>query len=718
MKKCLFLFVLFSIFTIELNALDTLKLSFDDNSEVIIIRDDYGVPHIFAQNENLLFFAQGFAQAHDRALQMEMFRRRALGRLTEIQGFTGDDFEDLDMSTKQYYYTNEEYQEIFNNLDSPIKNAIQSFSDGINRYLDSAKLNPAKYKHQTVNTLETFFQYKIEPWQPTHTIAIMVMFARIFGQAGGEELWNQSRYDALGKDVFDLMYPLNDPEVYTTIEDEPAGSAKPNNFNRPNMNINIEALQEKRDNIQRRKEIDQSIGIPLKFGSFALIANQPKTTDGSALHFGAPQMAYSIEIDEYPPVSEVELKCPGFHVGGISVTGIPFVIIGRTPNFAWTFTSGLTDNTDTFILQMNEDNPMEYYYNGEYIPFEVRRDSIVILSLNGFSKSYETEYFDVYRSVYGPVDFIDEDEPIFYSQKMTHWKKEHIMWELLYYLNKSEDINDNLFRFEENPMSFNFLYSGNDGDIKYWHLGHYPLRAEGVDPRLPAKGDGTEDWLGLMPFDELPQQDNPSNGYFINWNNKPAKNWDNGDNIPWTTRSFSGTIIEDIVDFINEYPKLDFETLKTLPKFIEDNGSYQQVLRFENGAVTNAVNQLPPGQSEFIDINGNESPNLDDQYQLYLNNEYKPWLFGMFNPTSVIDDLLNTVEISIYPVPADDFIYIQGSTEISKIEISNILGKTLLTINGTNINKISTSSLSAGVYLISIYSDEKFIGTKLFTVER
>ena len=104
-------------------------------------------------------------------------------------------------------------------------------------------------------------------------------------------------------------------------------------------------------------------GIPLKFGSFAVLASSAKSNNGSVMLLGAPQMGGPNEF-ETSIANEVELICPTFHVGGMTVAGLPSVIIGHTERFAWTLTSGLSDNTDVYIDSTKDASFSQYIHDG------------------------------------------------------------------------------------------------------------------------------------------------------------------------------------------------------------------------------------------------------------------------------------------------------------------------------------------------------------------
>jgi penicillin amidase len=675
MRRFLLLSVLFLIPFLAISE-STTVLTAPDGTDVTIFRDDFGVPHIYAENEAALFFGQGFAQAGDRLIQLEIYRRRATGRLSELNPLLGANYLNLDVSVRNEYYTKDEYHEMFDAMPVEFRSAVIAFKNGINRYLDSIEANPAKYKYETLEIFEQVGM-EVEPWEEHHTLAIMAYFARTFGQAGGNEISNQVELESIGEELFDELYPINDSLVYCTIPDGGDG---------PKINPGEKRFfgfdSELKDYFDSRKknemEMNERIGIPNKFGSFAAVVTREKSVSGTTLLLGCPQMG-APQPDEMASVNEVQLQCPTYKVGGIAITGSPFVIIGRGDNFAWTFTSGISDNTDTYVIEVNETRD-KYYHGGEWKDFEVIEDTVFELSFNGITFNTVEHPITVKRTHYGP-SFDLQMEDMEFTTRMTFWKNELNMYRSLYELNKLENIDDFDGLVELNSMSFNAFLIDNNGVVSYWHLGHYPDRADGVDPRLLTLGDGSEDWKGIIDASELPHDKNNAQGYYINWNNKPVKWWNNGDNIPWTTQTNIGTIVLDIEEYISKFDKISYEDLRALPVNINDNGTYQQVIEFDSEMALQHENILPPGQSEFADINGNLTPHATDQWPLHIQNEYKGWNYG---------NLLSSVEQSnlisgniAYPNPFRNSVSISANIDKFghvKVQVYDVTGNLVATL--------------------------------------
>ncbi|MBI5323876.1 MAG: penicillin acylase family protein [Ignavibacteriae bacterium] len=613
----LIIFLSIASFNLSLFAYELIILTAPDNSIVIIERDNYGVPHIRAENEPSLFFGEGFAVAQDRILQLEVYRRTCLGTMSEIGLFLGGDYTYQDRNTLQYYYTDSERTATYNNLSPEAKSFFQSYSEGINRFLDSMGANPLKYKDKTIAQFETIGMH-IERWKPEHSIAIAQYLIRQFGQFGGNELNNLEELQNFGEELFNSINPINDTLAFTTIPSI-SSSVKKITAGRDfyNIKINKKMMDDLNEQNEKLDKLKDELGIPKTFGSFAVIARNEKIGENGSLLLGCPQMG-APGPDEYSIVWEVELYCPTLHVGGMITPGLPGVIIGRTEDFAWTFTSGLSDNTDIYIDSTKDDSYSQYWYNGSWNDFTVIYDTIKVLKMTG----YDYVPFTHYRTVHGPVRSEQLNDHYVYSEKMTFWNEELGMLSMLLKIYKSKNLQEFEDALKLNTMSFNIFYTGKCNNIKFWHTGKYQDRSDSVDPRLPHKGDGTQEWKGFIKFEDLPQDANTSQNYYVNWNNKPVKWWNNGDNVPWTKTGGLGTGVIAIDNYVKSATPFTFDSLKMVPKAINNHGTYQQAIKF-SGLDVISENILPPGESFFTDINSNPSLHNTDQWNIFNNWQFK-----------------------------------------------------------------------------------------------
>ncbi|MEP0546559.1 MAG: penicillin acylase family protein [Rhodothermales bacterium] len=716
--------------TAQAQAAQDLTLEAPDGTTVTIDRDDFGVPHITAETEAAVFFGQGFAVAQDRLFQMETFWRSSTGRLSELIGAAGVG---ADQQARTLFYTPAERQTQFEALPDRIQTMMLGFRDGVNAYIDSTVANPDVYL-PVEYTQFPLSALGAEPWDTDKLVAVTQFFIRRFGEAGGAELDRLAELEANGQAWFDENRPINDPTAPTTI---PAGTAAlpapaTVTYRGPSVDPALhEAVAARREAVER---LYDEIGVPRKFGSYAALIGGSQSVSGDVMLLGAPQMGVpsvtgpgatgrAVTWESELLVGSVD--DPELHVAGMTVPGIPGIIIGRTADRAWTLTSGVSDNVDTFV-ETTEDNTLSrYLYDGSFVDYDVITETINVLGGAPIE-------FTHHRSVHGPVYATDLDNQQAFTWQYTFWSRELDMATAFYDIWKAESVGEAEAALEIVPVSFNFFHADKDQNINFWHVGRYPDRPDGADPRLPLLGDGSQEWDGILDFGSLPQDANPAQGYYVNWNNKPAVWWDHGDIMPWAPaggRSYDGVL--DIEEFVTQEVPLAFDEMKGIHAVIDAReypGTYQQLLQFaENGS--RAENMVPPGQSAFFNSVGQPSPHIADQWPLYQTYEMKPFLFLGANPVANETGATpgETPSLGVlYPNPltADGLTvrFEMPESGTARIEVIDVLGRTVAVLAdgpqaaGSQSAAFDASGLPSGVYFVRLTADGTTQARKLTVV--
>ena len=570
------------------------------NESVSIFRDGFGIPHVLADSGEALFEAFGYVVAQDRLTQLEISRRQARGRLAEI---LGPKALASDIEARRGGYTDEELAVQYNELRAETLALVEAYTRGINRWMAKVR---ADRDTKLPKELWELGIVDPEPWSIYDSLAIGIAGGRRFGQRGGYELKNLKELEKLGREKFDEKYPLNDPSAPTTIS-----------FNDFNYHYDDAAGSHEyllADNRLREEAWLTTLpGLPARLGSYAVVVSSGRSASGRAMLLGCPQMGF-----EGPqPGYEIDLHGGGFDVAGMTFPGLPAVLIGYNNHVAWTVTSGCTDNTDIFIEELNPENNKEYKFKGEWREFESREELFRVRGMAGDGVREK-----IYRSVHGPVFAVGESGNLAFSKKSTFWGEELKSFESFLKIDRARTIEDFADAVRTIALSFNLFCAAADGRIGFWHAGKYRIPAAGVDPRLPASGTGQEEWQGFVPEDDLPCVINPPEGLIVNWNNKPSKDWDNGDNMPWVGEHR----VLRILSLVADKDKITFEELESVPSGIESHGTYEQVVELsEDGPAV--VSILPPGESGFIDRRGAPDLHFIDQGDLFESWQYKPARF-------------------------------------------------------------------------------------------
>ena len=700
---------------------------------VTIDRDDYGVPHVRSSTEAGVFFGQGFATGQDRLFQLETFWRTATGRFAELLGpgedRNGDGVGDnvaQDRGVRTVFYTPDERAAQFQALSPRLQTMISAYVDGVNAYIDSTAANPAAYLPA---------EYAAGGFQPERytvdkAVAVMQFFIRRFGEIGGQELQRLAELQANGPDWFEANRPVNDPTAAVTIEAQsqaPKPPASGLRYDGPPVDPAVAADVER-----QRQAMTASLvanGVPHTFGSFAAVISAARSETNHVLLLGAPQMGEPA-VDRKAVTAEYELlvgppEGDGLHVAGMSVPGIPGVIIGRTRGRTWTFTTGATDNTDTFTLTLGPPaagGVPTYRYDGAFRPAQAVTSTINV-------RGADPVTYTSFRSVHGPVYRVDAANGRAYAYKYAFAGRELVMAEALLDAWDATSIDGFRAAAARIPVSFNMFYADRDQNIAFWHVGDYPVRPGDADPRLPLRGDGTQEWLGLTEFAQQPQSENPAQGYFANWNNKPVAWWNQGDNVSWAstapgrTRAYDG--VEVLKAYLESVGTVSFQELQGLARVVRTNdkypeypATYQQVVEFSLGG-SNAENVIPPGQSGFVNAAGVPSANFADQWPLYQSSagdgpvQMKPFTFIGAKAVSAEDAPAGAgVGIgAVYPNPTASGATVSFEAPGSaRLELFDALGRRLAVLHDGPAGpgaqaRVDVASLAPGVYVVRLTAD-------------
>jgi acyl-homoserine lactone acylase PvdQ len=719
-----------------------LSLTAPDGTTVTVERDTLGVPRIMGETEGAVFYGQGYAVAQDRLFQMETIWRAATGRTAELAGpGPNNQFVTQDRNVLTVFYTPEERQAHYEALPEALQTMISNFVAGINAYIALARENPAarpaEYFSPPLSTIG------LEEWDVDKAMAVIQLYIRRFGESGGQELQRLAELQAVGPVWFNRIRPINDPSAPATL---PGG---PTAVLRPDVPYTGPAVPEEViEAIAAERELAEAgllaSGVPDRLGSYAAAIAPSRSASGYAMLLGAPQMGAPAVTGPGATNRNVTWESelivgspddPSLHIAGMTVVGIPGVIIGRTRDVAWTLTSGLTDNVDTYVVQLI-DQQGTYLFNGE--PRQLMPAAGTINVLGGEPVPYTR-----LRTVHGPVIGQDAASGRVFAYRYAFWERELDMAVALYDVWRANTVAEVETAIAQFPVSFNFVLLHRDQTIGFYHVGRYPVRPGTVDPRLPAIGDGSQEWTGFLPFENHPRGTNPAQGYYVNWNNKPAPGWDHGDVTPWTPysrqRAYDGVVQMDV--FLQANSPLAFDELKGLHRIARENpiypeypGSYQQIVEFAPEGGSRAENLVPPGQSAYFGLNAEmavvPSPHVADQWPMYLAYQMKPFTFlgelGVnAEPGALPTDRLALAAPYPNPVAGGDLrvVYALPAGGTVHLAVYDVLGRQVAVLAegeaapGTHMAALATDALASGVYVLRLSMGAE-VEARRFTVAR
>lgn len=723
-------------------AAPSVQLTAPDGTTVTIERDDFGVARITAETEAAAFYAQGYAAAQDRLFQMETFWRAATGRIAELNGPGANDANiRTDAAVRTVGYTVAERQAQFEALPAALRTMIENYVAGVNAYIALARTNPAARPVEYF--AEPLASIGITEWDVPKAMAVMQFFIRRFGEAGGQELQRLAELEANGMAWFNENRPINDPTAPTTIPLPVAPAvvapAEPVPWTGPRIDPAVAAaVAEERAVVEATLA---ELGIPDRLGSYAALIAGSRSVSGRAMLLGAPQMgvpgvtgpgAANRNVTWESEILVGPVDNPTLHIAGMTVAGIPGVIIGRARDHAWTLTSGVSDNVDTYVLLLDEQG--RFVFNGEPRPLALAQETINVRGADPVTVTRARMVVDAddQRPIYA------QQEQLAFAYRYAFWGRELDMAVALYEVWKARTVADVEAAIAKFPVSFNFFLLHRDQTIGVYHVGRYPVRPGTVDPRLPALGDGSQEWEGFIPFASLPQDKNPAQGYYVNWNNKPVAWWNHGDVTPWTAasglRAYDGVLELDA--FVRSQTTISFEEMKefhrivrTNPRYPEYPGSYQQVVLFgEEGSL--AENLVPPGQSAFFAVTPDgvvPSPHTADQQPLYLEYRMKPFRFRGEPAVSEepVAQPLAPLALEAYPNPVVHRAVVRYAVPEAgevRLELFDVLGRRVAVLAegearaGEARVELDTSGLAGGLYLVRLQTTAGTVTQRLTVV--
>lgn len=485
--------------------------------QVSIQRDAYGVPHVYARDVRGLFHGFGYAVAEDRLFQMEMARRSVLGTVSEVMG---PKYLTLDQGSRASFAPDAIRAQMARL--SPDDQAIfDGYAAGFNARVKEVLAAPATLLPKEF--IDSDFRPQAD-WTGYDVAMIWVgTMANRYSNASSEianlrllEQLRQARGDLEGRQLFDQIRWIEDPLAPTTVP-RAARQAQTQSLSAEFTLAHADRLAPvspglliaQNETDAARRGVAEPWSRPV--ASNLWIAGPHKTADGSTVFINGPQFNW------FNPsyVFGIGLHGAGFDVTGNTPFAHPVVLFGTNGKIAWGATAGPLDVNDMYQERLNPANPHEYLFKGVMRPMGKRTERIKV-------KGQPEQTFEVYSTVHGTVTNFDLPHGVAYSMKRS-WDG-HEIESLLGWIHamKAQNWEQWLEQASRVAITINWYYADIHGNIGYVSPGRLPQRPATQDIRLPAVGDGSMEWLGILPFSADPKVFNPPQGYIANWNNQSA----------------------------------------------------------------------------------------------------------------------------------------------------------------------------------------------------
>ncbi len=482
--------------------------------DVEVLRDRWGVPHVYASSLSDLLFAQGFVHAQDRLWQMEFQRRLVAGRLAEI---LGPSVVPVDRATRTIGMYRVAEAEV-GMLTATGRAEVEAYAAGVNACLVLQPL-PVEF---------ALLRYRPEPWKPADSLCWAKMMSWSLSVNWETELLRARLIEVLGSEMAAELEPLMTGPI--VMENGTAGPIDARGSNRSaarpgatHAHAPVESTGPSRVHGDPDAEALRSTGGMPGSNNWVIAGSRTAT--------GKPILANDMHLLMSAPAIWYEMHLVGTHpdegvdVTGVSLPGVPYVIAGHNGCVAWGFTNGFPDVEDLFIERLRRTaTGVEYEYRGTWWPAEVRREEIRV-------KGAATVVQEVIVTRHGPV--INQLAPGLASAPgqdglpgeplALRWTSldPHLMVEALRAMNRARSCRE----FREATRGWiapvqNMVCADTAGNIAYVFPGHVPVRGKG-DGRVPVPGwTGEYDWTGWIPFEALPCRENPEAGFIVSANNR------------------------------------------------------------------------------------------------------------------------------------------------------------------------------------------------------
>jgi acyl-homoserine lactone acylase PvdQ len=475
---------------------------------VTIKRDPFDVPHIFGVTRDDVTWGSGWVLAEDRGLLLQQARYDSLVAAVDAPGISALGLVSNLETFKPSAQTEREVSKQTGALlakgakGRAVLHDIDVYLQGINAYFRAHGGTTPPFTRTDIyafNALKDQFVGEGGGDEPVRS-EFLTALQRKFGTKKGRQIWNDLR-------------EANDPEAPASVPGKVRFQKPPKNDS-GNVNLDPGSLS-----VSATKAIAVS-DQGRAHASNELIVSGARSSTHHPIMVAGPQIGYF-----YPGLTlEEDLEGPGISQRGVSSAPFPgYILIGRSQDSGWSLTSAGLDQIDTYVETLCGHSVHTYKFKGKCRPMEFFDAG----TLSPGTKSATEVSF--YRTVHGPIVGYARvhGRLVALARKRASYGKD--TFDLLFYHDLAHDKVHNVRQFfkaaDQTPQTFNSFYV-DDKDIGVFTSGLVPIRPANVDPAMPIKGTGKEEWKGFVSFKNHPQGINPPNAEIINWNNRPQAGYE------------------------------------------------------------------------------------------------------------------------------------------------------------------------------------------------
>lgn len=444
---------------------------------VEILRDRWGVPHIYAKNSDDLFFAQGWIAAKDRLFQIDTWRRVGTGKLAEV---LGPSMLPRDRMARLVRYRGDWNAE-WVSYSPDARRIATAFTNGINAYIKSlGGKRPLEFQ---------MAGYDPGLWAPediTARIAGLVMTRNLSTEV--------SRSIEVAKYGAAMVEKTNPPDPFVHLK--------------PPTGLDLKTITA--DILRDYTAAAGAVRFPGEQGSNDWVV------DGTMSVTGKPLLAN----DPHRPVQlpslrkTVHLVAPGWDAIGAGEPALPGIALGHNESVAFGFTIVGIDQQDLYVEKTNPSNPDEYMYRGKWRKMEIEKQRVPV-------KGTAPQTLELRYTVHGPVIYEDRGRRLAYALRWVGAEPGGAGYLAALAVSRAHNWKEFVSAMSHYKVpSENMVYADTAGNIGWIAGGYAPIRKNWTG-LFPAPGDsGAYEWAGFLPISEMPQAYNPARHFIATANQK------------------------------------------------------------------------------------------------------------------------------------------------------------------------------------------------------
>ncbi len=634
-------------------------------NSIEIYRDSLAIPYIIAESDEDAAFALGYVHAQERLFQMDMARRAAAGRLSEIFGDKTIAFDKmfLTMGIKNVAYEN------LRRTSPEVKKILQAYADGVNQYIEDARGNyPVEFD---------VLGYDPYKWQPVHSLMIVRMIAWELNISWWTDITFSRLVQKLGEDkVKEILpgYPENAPYII------------------PSQLKNISAVTS--DLIDTDKAFRKFMKIDgTHLGSNNWVINESLSESGKPIIANDPHLGYSMPGKWYAAV----IRSKDWNAEGVTLPGVPGIVIGKNKNISWAVTNIMMDDAD-FYFEKIDSTGTKYFCDNQWKDLTIYKDTIRV-------KGKDIIPIEIKKTHRGPLISQTHLYSIWHPEQYYGNTSISMCWsgndpsdEMNSYIKINKAKNWDEFKSAVSGFSVpgqNFIYGDNLGNIGYVFGGRLPLRGNN-NPTFVFDGTTTaNDWKGYLSKNEIPSYFNPKENFIATANNKTVKDFKYHISNLWEPSSrierinellkskskhsagdfklYQNDIVSPYARHITSHILKSFEGIKVNDENLKQSLSLFTNWDFEFGEFSQTPAVYAVFFKHFMEniFHDEMGDDLFNEYICVANVPYRSVLQLLENPSSLWFDDITTNEIE-----TKDFI-IRKSIDDALTELERIFGKNM-----------------------------------------